>query len=83
MTKLLESITDEDKRADFRRDLYFLSRRILAKKKQINELQELHSLILRNVPKKQESMDKPLVGEHSKRKVLPKSVSTEYIPKWT
>jgi hypothetical protein len=79
----LESVSDEHKKADFRRDLYFLSRRILAKKKQINELQELHSLILKNVPKKQESMDKPLVGEHSKRKVLPKSVSTQYLPEWT
>lgn len=83
MTKHLESITDESKRQDFNRELYFLSRRILAKKKQINELQELHSVIKRHDSKKQSNgaIDKPIVSLNSKR-VLSKCVSNEYLPKW-
>ncbi|CAG2101706.1 unnamed protein product [Medioppia subpectinata] len=42
---------DDERRVRFNRDLYFLSRRILAKKRQINELQEMHSTLTRNAPK--------------------------------
>ncbi|CAG2174150.1 unnamed protein product [Oppiella nova] len=48
LSKQLEQMGDESGRVTLDRELYFLSRRISAKKRQINELQEMHSLLRRN-----------------------------------
>ncbi|XP_054158181.1 probable serine/threonine-protein kinase roco9 [Oppia nitens] len=47
LSRQLEQLgEDSQRRLDFNRELFFLSRRISAKQRQITELQELHSLLL-------------------------------------
>ena len=85
LSKQLETITDPKRRIDFNRELYFLSRRILAKKRQINELQELHAIVRKNGIKDDEQRVDTKPDSRAKREIKSngiKCVNNESIPKW-
>lgn len=83
----MESISDAQHKAHIQHELYFLSRRILAKRKQINELQDVYSIIMSKNVKKQDlnTMEmRPKVNQATKTShTQNRSQDINSLPKWT